>query len=46
MHWRETAVTLVAGVATLMVVIVPKRPVDIHELGSQSRQWIAGHPSQ
>ena len=46
MLWIETAVTLVAGMVALMVVILAKRPVDVDELGSVSDHWIAQHRSQ
>jgi hypothetical protein len=39
MHWRGTAVTLVAGLVALRVVILSKPPA--HDLGSVSDQWIA-----
>jgi hypothetical protein len=37
----RTAVTLVAGIAALVVVILGKRPVDIGKLGPVSDRWIA-----
>ena len=46
MLWIGTAVTLVAAIVALMVVILANRPVDVHELGSVSDHWIAQHRSQ
>ena len=46
MLWIGTAVTLVAGIVTLMVVVLVKRPADVGEFGSVSHQWIAQHRSQ
>jgi uncharacterized membrane protein YidH (DUF202 family) len=43
MFWIRTAVTLLAGIVALVVVILSKRPVDIGTLGSVSDQWIADH---
>ena len=46
MPWIETALSLVAGVVVLMVVVVAilaKRPADVHALGSVSNRWIAEH---
>jgi len=43
MLWIGTAVTLVAGVVALMVLILAKRPADVGELGSVSDRWIAEH---
>jgi hypothetical protein len=43
MLWIGTAVTLVAGIVALMVVILAKRPADVDKLGSVSNQWIAEH---
>ncbi len=46
MLWIGTAVTLVAAIVALMVVILANRPVDVHELGSVSDHWMAKHRSQ
>jgi hypothetical protein len=46
MLWIGTAVTLVAAIVALMVVILGHRSVDVHELGSVSDHWIAQHRSQ
>jgi hypothetical protein len=43
MVWIGTAVTLVAGIVALMVVILAKRPADVDDLGSVSNHWIADH---
>ena len=43
MLWLGTAVTLVAGIAALMVVVLAKRPVKADELGSVSHRWIVDH---
>ena len=43
MLWLGTAVTLVAGIVALMVVILSKRPADVDELGSMSNHWFAEH---
>ena len=43
MLWIGTAVTLVAGIVALMVVILAKRPPDVDDLGSVSDHWIAQH---
>jgi hypothetical protein len=43
MFWIGTAVTLVVGIAALMVVILGKRPVDMGKLGSVSDRWITDH---
>ena len=43
MLWIGTALTLVAGILVLVVVILAKRPADVHELGSVSGRWIAEH---
>jgi hypothetical protein len=43
MFWIRMAVTLVAGIVALVVVILGKRPVDIGKLGSVSDRWIAEH---
>ena len=46
MPWLGTAVTLLAGIVALLLVIRVKRPVDVDELGSVCHQWIARHRSQ
>jgi hypothetical protein len=46
MLWIGAAVTLVAGIVALMVVILAKRPADVDELGSLTERWIAEHLSQ
>ena len=46
MQWIGTAVTLVASIVALMVVILAKRPADVDELGSMTERWIAEHRSQ
>ena len=43
MLWIGMAVTLVAGVVALMVLILVKRPADVDELGPVSDHWIAEH---
>jgi hypothetical protein len=43
MLWLEIAMTSVAGLVTLMVLVHRKRPVDVHALGSVSHRWIAAH---
>ncbi len=43
MPWLGTAVTLLAGIVALMVLILVKRPADVDELGSVSDYWIAEH---
>ena len=43
MLWIVTAVTLVASIVTLIVVMLGKRPVHVDELGSVSSRWIAEH---
>ena len=43
MLWIGAAVTLVAGIVALMVVILAKRPADVDDLGSVSDHWIAQH---
>jgi len=43
MLWIVTAVTLVATIVTLIVVMLGKRPVHVDELGSVSHRWIAEH---
>jgi hypothetical protein len=46
MPWIEMALTVVAGVVVLMVVmavILARRPADVHKLGSVSNRWIAEH---
>jgi hypothetical protein len=42
MPWIQIAAWLVAGVVTL-VLVVRKRPFDVHDLGSVSHYWIAAH---
>jgi hypothetical protein len=37
------AMTLVAGLVTLMMVVHRKRPFDVHALGFVSHRWIAAH---
>ena len=46
MPWIEMALTVVAGVVVLIVVmsvILARRPADLHNLGSVSNRWIAEH---
>ena len=43
MFWIRMAVTLIAGIVALLVVILGRRPVDIGQLGSVSDDWIAEH---
>ena len=43
MLWIGTAVTLVAGMVALTLVILAKRPADVDTLGSVSDHWIAEH---
>jgi hypothetical protein len=43
MVWIGTAVTLVAGIVALIVVILAKRPADVDDLGAVSDHWIAQH---
>ena len=43
MLWIGTAVTLVAGMVALTLVILAKRPADVGTLGSVSDHWIAEH---
>jgi hypothetical protein len=43
MLWIGTAVTLVAGIVALLVVILAKRHVNVGQLGSVSDHWIAEH---
>ena len=43
MLWIGTAVTLVAGIVALLVVILAKRPADVDDLGSVSHHWLAEH---
>jgi len=43
MLWIGTALTLVAGVVVLMVVVFAKRPANVEDLGSVSAHWIAAH---
>ena len=43
MLWIGTAVTLVAGIVALTLVILAKRPADVDKLGSVSDHWIAEH---
>jgi hypothetical protein len=43
MLWIGTAVTLVAGIVALLVVIHANRHVNVDELGSVSDHWIAEH---
>jgi hypothetical protein len=45
MLWIGTAVTLVAGIVALTVVILAKRRADVDELGSVTDRWIAEHRS-
>jgi hypothetical protein len=37
------AVTLVAGIVALIVVILAKRPADVNDFGSVTDHWIAEH---
>ena len=43
MVWILTALTVLAGIVALMVLIFVKRPADVHELGRVSNRWIADH---
>jgi hypothetical protein len=43
MLWIVTAATVVAGIVTLLVVILGKRDVRVDELGTVSSRWIADH---
>jgi len=43
MLWLGIAVTLVAGVVALMIVILGKRPLKAEELGAVSHRWIMDH---
>ena len=43
MFWMGTALTLVAGIVALMVVVLAKRPVRADPLGFVSDRWIADH---
>jgi hypothetical protein len=43
MFWIGTAVTLVAGIVALVLVVSVKRPADIGDLGAVSDRWIAEH---
>jgi hypothetical protein len=45
MLWIGTAVTLVAGIVALRMVLA-KRPADVDELGSVSDHWIAEHENR
>ena len=38
-----TAATVVAGIVTLLVVMLLKRDVRVDELGTVSTRWIADH---
>ena len=46
MPWLGTALTLLAGIVALLLVILVKRRVDVDELGSVSHRWLAQHRSQ
>ena len=43
MLWLGTALTVVVGVVTLLVVILAKHHADVDDLGSLSNHWIADH---
>jgi len=43
MLWILTAVTVVAGIAVLIVMMLVKRAADVNELGCVSNHWIAEH---
>jgi hypothetical protein len=43
MFWIGTAVTLVAGIVALTLVILANRHVNVDQLGSVSDHWIAEH---
>ena len=43
MLWIVTAATVVAGIVTLVIVILVKRDVRADELGTVSSRWIADH---
>jgi hypothetical protein len=43
MLWIGTAVTLVAGIVALRMVILAKRPAGVDDLGSVSNRWITEH---
>ena len=43
MFWIGTAVTLIAGIVALIVLILGKRPVAVGTLGSVSGRWIDDH---
>ena len=43
MLWLGTAVTLVAGIVALLMVILAKRAAGVDALGAVSDHWIAEH---
>ena len=43
MLWIVTAATVVAGLVTLLAMILVKRDVRVDELGTVSNRWIADH---
>ena len=43
MLWIGTAVTLVAGIVALMVVVLAERHADLDYLDSVSTRWIGEH---
>jgi hypothetical protein len=43
MLWRLTALTALAGIVVLTVVMLLKRTVNVNELGCVSNRWIAEH---
>ncbi len=43
MVWILTAVAVLAGIVTLMMLTLGKRTPDLHELGHLSNRWIAEH---
>jgi hypothetical protein len=44
MFWIETAVTLVAAIVLVMLVMLVKRPAE--DLGSVSDHWVAEHRAE
>jgi len=43
MLWIVTAVTLVAGIAALIGMMLARRAVSVDELGTVSDRWIVEH---
>ena len=43
MLWIVATATVVAGIVTLLVVMLVKRDVRVDELGTVSTRWIADH---